>query len=51
MGTQAGLGVQRGVAKSQVRHFSQVIDQLVRAFLKRPRQKSGYAYVDLDAIC
>lgn len=45
----AALGVQSGISKSQVSRICQEIDQQVRAFLNRPLQESGYAYVYLDA--
>jgi transposase-like protein len=45
----AALGVQSGISKSQVSRICQDIDQQVQAFLNRPLQESGYAYVYLDA--
>lgn len=45
----AALGVQSGISKSQVSRICQEIDQQVQAFLNRPLQESGYAYVYLDA--
>jgi len=45
----AALGSQSGVSKSQVRRICQEIDQRVQAFLNRPLEGSGYAYVYLDA--
>jgi len=45
----AALGVQSGISKSQVSRICQDIDQQVQAFLNRPLQESGYAYVFLDA--
>ena len=38
-----------GISKSQVSRICQEVDQQVQAFLNRPLQKSGYAYVYLDA--
>ena len=43
------LGSQSGISKSQVSRICQEIDQQVQAFLSRPLQESGYAYVYLDA--
>jgi putative transposase len=43
------LGSQSGISKSQVSRICQEIDQQVHAFLSRPLQESGYAYVYLDA--
>ncbi|MDM7937787.1 MAG: IS256 family transposase [Cyanobium sp. CZS 48M] len=43
------LGSQSGISKSQVSRICQEIDQEVQAFLSRPLQESGYAYVYLDA--
>jgi len=43
------LGVQSGISKSQVSRICQDIDQQVQAFLNRPLQETGYAYVYLDA--
>jgi putative transposase len=45
----AALGVQSGISKSQVSRICQDIDEQVQAFLNRPMQESGYAYVYLDA--
>jgi putative transposase len=45
----AALGVQSGISKSQVSRICQEIDEQVQAFLNRPLQESGYAYVYLDA--
>jgi len=45
----AALGSQSGISKSQVSRICQEIDQQVQAFLSRPLQESGYAYVYLDA--
>jgi putative transposase len=45
----AALGVQSGISKSQVSRICQDIDQQVQAFLNRPLQESGYAYIFLDA--
>ncbi len=45
----AALGVQSGISKSQVNRICQEIDQQVQAFLNRPLQESGYAYIFLDA--
>jgi putative transposase len=45
----AALGVQSGISKSQVSRICQDIDEQVQAFLNRPLQESGYAYVYLDA--
>jgi putative transposase len=45
----AALGVQSGISKSQVSRICQEIDEQVQAFLSRPLQDSGYAYVYLDA--
>lgn len=45
----AALGVQSGISKSQVSRICQEIDQQVQAFLNRPLQESGYAYIFLDA--
>jgi transposase-like protein len=41
----AALASQSGISKSQVSHICQVIDKQVQAFLCRPLQESGYAYV------
>ena len=43
------LGVQSGISKSQVSRICLDIDQQMQAFLNRPLQESGYAYVYLDA--
>ena len=43
------LGSQSGISKSQVSRVCQEIDQQVQAFLNRPLQETGYAYVYLDA--
>ena len=43
------LGSQSGISKSQVSRICQEIDLQVQAFLSRPLQESGYAYVYLDA--
>mgnify|MGYP003340925930 FL=1 len=43
------LGSQSGISKSQVSRICQEIDQQVQAFLSRPLESSGYAYVYLDA--
>jgi transposase-like protein len=45
----AALGVQSGISKSQVSRICQEIDEQVQAFLSRPLQEAGYAYVYLDA--
>ena len=45
----AALGSQSGISKSQVSRICQNIDEQVQAFLSRPLQESGYAYVYLDA--
>ena len=45
----AALGSQSGISKSQVSRICQEIDQQVQAFLNRPLQEAGYAYVYLDA--
>jgi putative transposase len=45
----AALGVQSGISRSQVSRICQDIDEQVQAFLNRPLQESGYAYVYLDA--
>jgi putative transposase len=45
----AALGSQSGIFKSQVSRICQEIDQRVLAFLNRPLEGSGYAYVYLDA--
>ena len=43
------LGVQSGISKSQVSRICQEIDEQVQAFLSRPLQEAGHAYVYLDA--
>ncbi len=43
------MGSQSGISKSQVSRICQEIDQQVQAFLNRPLQESGYAYVYMDA--
>ena len=45
----SALGSQSGISKSQVSRICQEIDQQVQAFLNRPLQETGYAYVYLDA--
>ena len=45
----SALGSQSGISKSQVSRICQEIDQQVQAFLDRPLESSGYAYVYLDA--
>jgi putative transposase len=45
----AALGSQSGISKSQVSRICQEIDLQVPAFLARPLESSGYAYVYLDA--
>jgi transposase-like protein len=45
----AALGSQSGISKSQGSRICQEIDQQVQAFLSRPLESSGYAYVYLDA--
>ena len=45
----AALGSQSGISKSQVSRICQDIDQQVQAFLARPLESSGHAYVFLDA--
>jgi putative transposase len=45
----AALGVQSGISKSQVSRICQDIDVQVQAFLNRPLQESGHAYLYLDA--
>ena len=45
----AALGVQSGISKSQVSRICADIDIQVQAFLNRPLEQSGYAYVFLDA--
>jgi putative transposase len=46
----AALGSQSGISKTQVsRRICQKIDQQAQAFLSRPLQESGYAYIYLDA--
>ncbi len=44
----AALGSQSSISKSQVSRICQEIDQQVQAFLSRPLESSGYAYVYLD---
>ena len=44
-----GFASQSGISKSQVSRIYQEIDQQVQAFLNRPLQESGYAYVYMDA--
>jgi transposase-like protein len=44
-----GGGSQSGISKSQVSRICQDIDAQVQAFLARPLESSGYAYVYLDA--
>jgi transposase-like protein len=43
------LGSQSGISKSQVSRICQEIDAQVQAFLSRPLESSGYAYLYLDA--
>jgi putative transposase len=45
----AALGVQSGIFRSQVRSICADIDVQVQAFLGRPLEEAGYAYVYLDA--
>jgi transposase-like protein len=45
----AALGVQSGISKSQVSRICADIDVQVQAFLNRPLEETGYAYVYLDA--
>ena len=45
----SALGSQSSISKSQVSRICQEIDQQVQAFLNRPLQESGYAYVYMDA--
>ncbi len=45
----AALGIQSGISKSQVSRICADIDVQVQAFLNRPLQESGYAYLYLDA--
>ncbi len=45
----AALGFQSGISKSQVSRICQDIDAQVQAFLARPLESRGYAYVYLDA--
>ncbi len=45
----AALGVQSSISKSQLSRICADIDIQVQAFLNRPLQESGYAYVFLDA--
>ena len=41
----AALGSQSGISKSQVSRICRDIDQQVQAFLARPLESTGYAYV------
>ena len=45
----AALGVQSGISKSQVSRICADIDIQVQAFLNRPLEATGYAYLYLDA--
>jgi putative transposase len=45
----SALGSQSGISKSQVSRICQDIDAQVQAFMARPLESSGYAYVYLDA--
>ncbi|CAK6699427.1 IS256 family transposase [Synechococcus sp. CBW1107] len=45
----AALGVQSGISKSQVSRICSEIDMQVQAFLNRPLEATGYAYLYLDA--
>ena len=45
----AALGVQIGISKSQVSRICADIDIQVQAFLNRPLEATGYAYLYLDA--
>jgi transposase-like protein len=45
----SALGSQSGISKSQVSRICQEIDGQVQAFLSRPLQETGHAYVYLDA--
>ena len=45
----SALGSQSGISMTQVSRICQEIDQQVQAFLNRPLQESGYAYVYMDA--
>jgi transposase-like protein len=45
----AALGSQSGISKSQVSRICADIDVQVQAFLSRPLEASGYAYLYLDA--
>ena len=45
----AALGSQSGISKSQVSRICTDIDVQVQAFLSRPLEASGYAYLYLDA--
>ena len=45
----SALGSQSGISKAQVSRICQEIDEQVQAFLSRPLQETGYAYVFLDA--
>jgi transposase-like protein len=43
------MGSQSGISKSQVSRICREIDAQVQAFLSRPLESSGYAYLYLDA--
>ena len=45
----AALGVQSGISRSQVSRICADIDVQVQAFLNRPLEEGGYAYIYLDA--
>lgn len=45
----AALGSQSGISKSQVSRICNDIDVQVQAFLSRPLEAGGYAYLYLDA--
>jgi len=45
----AALGSQSGISKSQVSRICAEIDLQVQAFLNRPLEGQGYAYLYLDA--
>jgi putative transposase len=45
----AALGVQSGISRSQVSRICADIDVQVQAFLNRPLEESGCAYVYFDA--
>jgi putative transposase len=45
----AALGSQSGISKSQVSRICSEIDLQVQAFLSRPLEGQGYAYLYLDA--